>query len=126
MNNEGQKKIAPSSAALAYLGDAVWEVLVRRMLVEKGVSRPSEEALAYVTAPAQSAAAERILEHLTEEESDVFRRARNNVHANVPRHATPAEYRRATGLEAVFGYLDWAGMEERKTELFRLALGDAE
>ena len=125
MNNGEQKKIAPSSAALAYLGDVVWEVLVRRMLVEQGVSRPSEKALAYVTAPAQSAAAERILPHLTEEEADVFRRARNNVHAHIPKQATAAQYRSATGLEAVFGYLDWAGMEERKTELFRLALGDS-
>ena len=124
MNNEAEKKIAPSSAALAYLGDVVWEVLVRRMLVAKGVSRPSEKALAYVSAPAQSAAAERILPHLTEEEADVFRRARNHVHAHVPKHATPAQYRSATGLEAVFGYLDWAGREERKNELFRLALGE--
>ncbi len=107
-----------SSASLAYLGDAVWERAVRRRLVLAGSQRPSEDALAYVTAKAQSAAVETLLPLLTEEETAVFRRGRNTVHANVPRAATVADYRRATGLEALFGWLDLRGEQKRIDELF--------
>ncbi len=112
-----------SAASLAYLGDAVWEVQIRLRLVRKGSRRPSEESLAYVTAEAQSDAAERLLPHLTEEEEDAYRRGRNCVHGNVPRHATVAQYRRATGLEALFGYLALCGRQDRIEELMDLALG---
>ena len=110
-----------SAASLAYLGDAVWEVQIRLRLVRKGSRRPSEESLAYVTAEAQSDAAERLLPHLTEEEEDAYRRGRNCVHGNVPRHATVAQYRRATGLEALFGYLALCGRQNRIEELMALA-----
>ncbi len=110
-----------SAASLAYLGDAVLEVLVRSRIVEKGSQRPSEDALAYVTAGAQSDAAERILTSLTEEEEAVYRRGRNCVHANVPKKATVAQYRRATGFEALFGYLHLIGERERISFLFSLA-----
>ena len=110
-----------SAASLAYLGDAVWEVQVRLRLVRSGSTRPSEDSLAYVTAEAQSDAAERLLPHLTEEEEDAYRRGRNCVHGNVPRHATVAQYRRATGLEALFGYLALCGRQNRIEELIALA-----
>lgn len=115
-----------SAAALAYLGDAVWERQVRRKLVLAGVPRPSEAALAYVTAKAQSDALEAILPLLTEEEADVYRRGRNTVHANVPHAATPAQYRRATGLETLFGWLDLRGEEERIGVLFAAATAASE
>lgn len=110
-----------SAASLAYLGDAVWEVQIRLRLVCRGSRRPSEESLAYVTAEAQSDAAERLLPHLSEEEEDAYRRGRNCVHGNVPRHATVAQYRRATGLEALFGYLALSGRQSRIEELMTLA-----
>ena len=113
-----------SSAQLAYLGDAVLEVMVRRQLVLSHAPHPSETALSYVTAAAQSDAVERILPHLTEEEEAVYRRARNSVHANVPKRATVAQYRRATGLEALFAYLYLAGDADRLEVLFRLAYPD--
>lgn len=112
---------AVSAASLAYLGDAVLEVMVRRRIVAGGVQKPSEASLAYVTAAAQSDAAERILSLLTEEEEAVYRRGRNCVHANVPKKATVAQYRRATGFEALFGYLHLIGEEMRLAELFRAA-----
>ena len=115
---------AYSSAQLAYLGDAVLEVMVRRQLVRSHAPHPSETALAYVTAAAQSDAVERILPHLTEEEEAVYRRARNSVHANVPKRATVAQYRRATGLEALFAYLHLTNNTERLETLFRLAYPD--
>lgn len=113
-----------SSAQLAYLGDAVLEVMVRRQLVLNHAPHPSETALAYVTAAAQSDAVERILPHLTEEEDAVYRRARNSVHANVPKRATVAQYRRATGLEALFAYLHLTNATERLEALFHLAYPD--
>ena len=90
-----------STAALAYLGDSVIELCVRRMLVESGVSsskRLNAKALSYVTARAQAQAAQRILPLLDEEESAVYHRGRNISHANVPKSASFAEYRMATGF----------------------------
>ena len=112
---------AVSAASLAYLGDAVLEVLVRSRIVTAGENRPSEASLAYVTAASQSDAAERILPHLTEGEEAQYRRGRNCVHANVPKKATVAQYRRATGFEALFGYLHLIGEEDRIRELFAAA-----
>ncbi len=122
--HDNQGANAYSSAQLAYLGDAVLEVMVRRQLVLTQAPHPSETALAYVTAAAQSDAVERILPHLTEEEEAVYRRARNSVHANVPKRATVAQYRRATGLEALFAYLHLTNNAERLDALFRLAYPD--
>ena len=110
-----------SSASLAYLGDAVFEVFVRERLVREGVKTPSVKSLEYVTAAAQSAAADRIADLLTEDEKDVFRRGRNDVHTGVPKSAKPAEYRRATGFESLFGYLFLAGRTDRAAELFDTA-----
>lgn len=110
-----------SAASLAYLGDAVLEVLVRHRVVMDGVQKPSEASLAYVTAAAQSDAVERILPLLTEEEDAVYRRGRNCVHANVPKKATVAQYRRATGFEALFGYLHLLGDTARIRTLFDAA-----
>lgn len=115
-----------SSNDLAYLGDAVLELLVRRRLVE---DRPdcknlSDAAKTYVTAAAQSDALSKIESVLTEEESDVYKRARNNYHtSNVPKSATPVQYRRSTGFEAVFGFLYLKGDAERMKELFNIAYG---
>ncbi len=110
-----------SSAHLAYLGDAVFEVFVRERLVKEGVKSPSVRSLEYVTAAAQSAAADRIADLLTEEEKDVFRRGRNDVHTGVPKSAKPSEYRRATGFESLFGYLFLTGQQQRAAELFDTA-----
>lgn len=113
-----------STAALAYLGDAVIEVLVRRKLVAKGLSSSkalNRGALDFVRAPAQAAAMERLLPFLTSEEQAVFRRGRNIGHTNTPKNATVAEYRSATGMEALFGYLYLSGSAARATELFFIA-----
>lgn len=113
-----------STAALAYLGDAVIELFVRSKLVEEGVSSSKAlnvKALEYVRAPAQAKAMERLLPHLSEEETAVFHRGRNVGHTNTPKSATVAEYRNATGMEALFGYLHLTGNAERAAELFVLA-----
>ena len=118
-----------STAALAYLGDSVWELSVRRMLVEKGISDSAtlnREALCYVTAKSQAAAVKRILEALSEQEDAIYKRGRNIGHTNVPKRATVMEYRMATGLEALFGYLFLEGRSERIEELFALAFEEGE
>jgi len=114
-----------SSGDLAYLGDAVIELLVRRDIVNEGRAKhPSDEAVKFVCAAAQSDALSKIEEHFTEEEADVYRRARNNYHtSNVPKSATALQYRRATGFEAVFGYLYLKGDAHRIETLFKIAYG---
>ena len=113
-----------STASLAYLGDCVMELCVRERLVREGLSSSSslnKKALDYVKATAQAQAMKRILPLLTEEESAVFRRGRNIGHTSTPKSATVAEYRSATGMEALFGYLHLAGRKERIGELFDAA-----
>ncbi len=113
-----------SSASLAYLGDAVLELRVRERLVELGYTSSkalNQHALEYVRAGAQARAMERILPVLTEEESAVFHRGRNHGHGAHPKGATVGEYRNATGMEALFGYLYMTKNEARIAELFTLA-----
>ena len=113
-----------STAALAYLGDAVLEVLVRTRLVEAGYTSSralNARALAFVRAGEQAKAMERLLPYLTEEEEAVYRRGRNIGHTHTPKSATVGEYRHATGMEALFGYLAMAERRERIKELFALA-----
>ena len=113
-----------STAALAYLGDSVIELLVREKLVSDGFSDSgnlNRESLKYVKAGAQAAAMRNILPSLTEEEASVFKRGRNMSGGNVPKSATMSEYRTATGMEVLFGYLHVTCKSERIKELFALA-----
>lgn len=114
-----------SSAALAYIGDCAIELCVREYLVkEKGLSssaKLNKEALLFVKASCQAEAMKNLLPILTEEENDVFHRGRNMGHSNTPKSATVAEYRSATGMEALFGWLHLAGRKDRINELFRIA-----
>ena len=113
-----------STAALAYLGDSVIELLTRRHLVNEGHSSSKSlnaHAKKFVSAQAQAAAMERLLPHLDEEETAFFRRGRNMGHTNTPKSATVAQYRSATGMETLFGYLYLVGQEARASELFALA-----
>lgn len=114
-----------SNASLAYLGDCIIELCVREYLVkEKGLSssaKLNKEALTFVKASRQAEAMKQIIDLLTEEENDVFHRGRNMGHSTTPKSATMAEYRSATGMEALFGWLHLAGKTERINELFRIA-----
>ena len=114
-----------STPALAYLGDCVLELCVRRHLVANlgySTSRHlNAEALNFVRASAQAEAMKRLLPHLSESEEAYFRRGRNLGHGSVPKRATVSEYRAATGMETLFGYLHLTGQTARIDELFRLA-----
>lgn len=81
-------------------------------------------AVAMVCAEAQSTAAQLLLPLLTPEEEAVYRRGRNSSSAGVPRHSDPAHYRRATGVEALFGWLYLAGQTDRINELFAIIVAD--
>ena len=113
--------------AMAYLGDGVLEVCVRTYLVaERGLSTSAHlnrASLDFVRASAQSEAMGRLEPYLTESEAAVYRRGRNMGHGNVPKSASVAEYRRATGMEVLFGFLSLTGQTERLDRLFRLAYG---
>ncbi len=114
-----------STAALAYLGDCALEICVRDYLVrEAGLAssaRLNKAALDFVRASRQADAMKNILPLLTEEEEAVFHRGRNMGHSATPKSATVSEYRSATGMEALFGWLHLAGNTARINELFRLA-----
>lgn len=106
----------PSVSALAYLGDARHSLYVRRMLVERGICKSGElnaAALEYVTAQSQAEMMRRIEHLLLDDEREVYRRAANSGHLNKPKHASAADYRAATGFEAVVGMLEWIGDTER-------------
>lgn len=113
----------PGSLELAYLGDTIYDLYVRRRLVCRGgrVQQMHREAVSLVCAHAQSEAFGRIEGELTEAEAAVARRARN-AHQNAPRHADPSEYHRATALEALIGYLYLTGQQARIDALMRRAL----
>ncbi len=112
-----------STSDLAYLGDAVYELKIRRMLIFSGINGAgnlSSAASDYVTAPNQARFLDAIWENLTEEEISVAKRARNKKPNNIPRHSTRTQYIYATALEAVFGYLSLKGDEDRIDTLINL------
>ena len=106
----------PTTQALAYLGDARHSLYVRYMLIKRGLCKSGElnrEALKYVTAERQAQMLRRIEPLLLDDEREVFRRAANSGHLNKPKRASGADYRAATGFEAVIGMLVWINDEER-------------
>ena len=113
-----------SPLTLAFLGDSVYEMFIRTKILAGG-NRPANElhkiAVGYVKAKAQANAAHKIFEMLTEEELSVYKRGRNtNIHT-VPKNADMADYRHATALEALIGYLYLKGNEERLLEILNVA-----
>ena len=110
------------SLTLAYMGDCVFEMLVRTYVIyggERHVKALNIISDKIVNAKAQSDMYHNISGILTEEETGVFRRGRNAKSASVSKSSTLADYRRATGLEALFGYLYLKGDMKRAAELFK-------
>ena len=110
-----------SMLALAHVGDAVYELLIRSMLSYAGPSAMQElhrKTVSFVRAEAQAEAAQKILPLLDDAEAAVYRRGRNCRVHGVPAHANPAEYHSATGLESLFGWLYLQGLTERIGQLF--------
>jgi ribonuclease-3 family protein len=116
---------AMSNLALAHVGDGAYELLCRAYLCRKGdktVLRLHKDTVEMVKAPAQARFAAAIRPLLNQEEMDFFRRGKNaHTHA-APKSATPQEYAKATGLEALFGALYLMGRTDRLNELFQLGM----
>lgn len=125
MNLDSRSIDAISNLGLAHMGDGVYELLCRGMLCaqgEKTVEQLHRDTIALVCAPAQARFAELLLPMLTPQELSYYRRGKNaHVHA-VPKHATPAQYAKATGLETLFGALFLAGQTQRLNELFQAGM----
>ncbi|EFU74470.1 RNase3 domain protein [Enterococcus italicus DSM 15952] len=108
--------------ALAYVGDAIYEVYVRDYLIQSGLTRPNQlhkTATHYVSAKAQAKLIQQMNEQalLTEEEQDIFRRGRNSKSYTSAKNADIITYRISTGFEALMGYLHLTGQKERLEEL---------
>lgn len=112
-----------SPLVLAYVGDAVYELLVRTRLVRQGPARVEQlhqEALSYVRTTSQAQLVPALEAYLTPAEKEVLRRGRNARPGHLPRSAAPAEYHLSTGLESLFGYLYLKGEWVRLDELIEL------
>lgn len=108
---------------LAYMGDAIYEVLVREYLLEQGLSKVDDlhkEAIKFTSAEGQAKAFFLIEPHLTEEELSVYKRGRNAKTDRKAKNASIMSYRHATGIEAVFGFLYIEENKPRIHELFDL------
>ena len=124
---EDQDLRSYSPLTLAYIGDGVYELIIRTILVKKGncpVNRLHKKASSLVKAGAQSAIMEVIEEKLTPEELSVYRRGRNAHSPTMAKHATMADYRRATGFEALMGYLYLKEDYTRMLILVRMGIGE--
>ena len=125
MNFTPQQINAISNLGLAHMGDCVFEILCRGYLCAKGektVDKLHRDTIQMVKATSQAAFVDKLLPLLTEEELSYYRRGKNaHVHA-VPKSATPAQYAKATGLEALFGALYLAGKTDRINELFKAVI----
>ena len=127
MNLNRQEITAISNLGLAHMGDCGFEILCRGYLCAKGgknVGNLHRDTINMVKATSQAAFMDKLLPHLTEEELSFYRRGKNShVHA-VPKSCTPAEYAKATGLEALFGALYLSGQTDRINELFKMVMED--
>ena len=115
-----------SPLLLAYVGDAVYEVFIRTYLVKRGnlpVNELHSRSKRYVSAKAQSVIMGKLEESLTEDEIRIYKRGRNAKSATVPKNADVGDYRRATGLEALVGYLYLKGEFERLYHILSLIPG---
>ncbi len=113
-----------SPLTLAFLGDAVYSLLVRNMLAlsaNKPTGKLHKESITYVNAAFQAQAVKELLPHLNENEEYIFKRGRNAHSAHSPKNQSDADYRYATGLETLYGYLYLCGETQRIKEIFNLS-----
>jgi ribonuclease-3 family protein len=123
MNETNANMINPVS--LAYLGDTVYDLFVRTYMVKNKlgtISTLHNYASSMVNAKAQAIAAEYLMDFLTEEEKAIYRRGRNAKSGGVPKNMEVADYRKATGIEAVLGYLYVLGRQQRLNELMKMVM----
>ena len=118
-----------SPLVLAYMGDCVYDLIIKSMVVSRGnkqVHRMHEETSSYVQASAQSRMMRAMQPHLTEEEHAIYRRGRNTRSVSAAKNQTITDYRRATGFEALVGYLFLKKRYARLMELVKIGLDSLE
>lgn len=111
--------------SLAFVGDSVYDLMIRTFILSQGDSKAEmlhKRSVKYANASFQAKAMDSILPVLNEKEEAVFRRGRNAHSAHTPKNKSEGEYHRATGFEALFGYLYLMGETKRLRELFEIAL----
>lgn len=116
---------AYSPLTLAYIGDSIYDVIIRTVVVERGnrsAHNLHKMAIKYVNAGVQAAMADSLLEILSGEELAVYKRGRNAKSYTKAKNSTVNEYRKATGLEALFGYLYLQDSLDRVIELIKIGL----
>lgn len=114
-----------SPLTLAYIGDAVYDLIFRTVVVERGNTAPNklhQRAVQYVKAPTQALLIEAVMDELTEEELALYKRGKNAKPHTMAKNATMAEYKKATGLEALVGFLYLTDQMERALELIQSGL----
>ena len=111
-----------SPLALAYIGDAIYDLVIRTVVVERA-NRPANQlhriTVQYVKASAQTLIVQALMEELTEEEQAVYRRGHNSKPHTMAKNASAGDYMKATGFEAVLGYLYLNGQMDRVLELIK-------
>ncbi|MCL2069307.1 MAG: ribonuclease III [Oscillospiraceae bacterium] len=115
-----------SPIALAFLGDGVFELMVRERLLESGTMKANtlhSLAVERVNAGAQARAYHALEEALTPQEADILKRGRNANTAKTPKNMSVTDYRKATGIEALFGWLYLRGEHARIRVLFDIVWG---
>lgn len=116
-----------SPLTLAFLGDAVYSLLVREILL-KTANRPTnalhKESIKLVNANCQAEMIKKVLPELTEDEEAIFKRGRNAHSGHVPKNQSDADYRYATGLETLYGYLYLIGDFKRIMYIFNISTGE--
>ena len=118
-----------SPMTLAYIGDAIYDLIIRTLIVKQGNSRPEKmhkRASALVKASAQAEMIERLLPMLTEEEHAIYKRGRNAKSYTMAKNATMLDYRKATGFEALMGYLYLKEDMSRLIDLVKAGLDKGE
>lgn len=124
-NLEEKKLSTYSPLALAFMGDCIFELVIRTVLLLKGNSPANKlhkASIKYVSAPAQAAILDKIYDSLSEDERQVYTRGRNSKPRNTAKNASLADYHKATGLETLLGYLYLNNRMDRVLELVKMGI----
>ena len=114
-----------SPLTMAYIGDAIYDLIIRTVVVERGntsANKLHQKTVTYVNARVQARMIEALMDELTEEEQMIYKRGRNAKSYTTAKNATVIEYRKATGFEALCGYLYLTGKQERMLSLIKKAI----
>jgi len=114
-----------NTTALAYIGDGVYEIYIRKLMVTRGWAAADHlhrETVKYVRAESQAYAIKKIMDMLTPQEQDLIRRARNRKSVTKPRNADPVSYKMATAMEALIGFLFLTDQNDRIEEIMTRAV----